>query len=287
VSPAWWDDLWLNEGFAKWMEFIETNRIHPEWDLFEQFIAQRWLAVMQDDAVSFSHPVNMQITRNDQLTSIFDTITYSKGSSILRMMGNFMSNGTFDEGITLYLRRHLYSTAKQTNLWQALSEQMSLDDNKLPNNTSLDMIMSTWTDQMGYPYVQVTRDYVTGSITVTQHQFLFDSEAQPAKSPHNYLWYIPLKFKSLSTLSSSITWLNQEQMNMTTGINVQSNGWLLANPDLLGFFRTNYDTRNWNMIIEQLKTDHEQLTVIERAGLVDDAFNLARASKNRSAIESI
>jgi aminopeptidase N len=279
--------LWLNEGFAKWMEFIETNRIHPEWDLFEQFIAQRWLAVMQDDAVSFSHPVNMQITRNDQLTSIFDTITYSKGSSILRMMGNFMSNGTFDEGITLYLRRHLYSTAKQTNLWQALSEQMSLDDNKLPNNTSLDMIMSTWTDQMGYPYVQVTRDYVTGSITVTQHQFLFDSEAQPAKSPHNYLWYIPLKFKSLSTLSSSITWLNQEQMNMTTGINVQSNGWLLANPDLLGFFRTNYDTRNWNMIIEQLKTDHEQLTVIERAGLVDDAFNLARASKNRSAIESI
>jgi aminopeptidase N len=287
VSPAWWDDLWLNEGFAKWMEFIETNRIHPEWDLFEQFIAQRWLAVMQDDAVSFSHPVNMQITRNDQLTSIFDTITYSKGSSILRMMGNFMSNGTFDEGITLYLRRHLYSTAKQTNLWQALSEQMSLDDNKLPNNTSLDMIMSTWTDQMGYPYVQVTRDYVTGSITVTQHQFLFDSEAQPAKSPHNYLWYIPLKFKSLSTLSSSITWLNQEQMNMTTGINVQSNGWLLANPDLLGFFRTNYDTRNWNMIIEQLKTDHEQLTVIERAGLVDDAFNLARTSKNRSTIESI
>ena len=279
--------MWLNEGFARWMESIETNRIHPEWDLFQQFIAQRWFAVMQDDAVSFSHPISMQITRNDQLSSSFDAITYSKGSSLLRMMTNFMSDQTFNKGVTRYLQRHLYSTAKQTDLWQALGEQMSLDNIELPSNTSLNMIMSTWTDQMGYPYVQVTRDYATGGVTVTQHQFLFDSEAQPPKSPHKYLWYVPLKFKSLSALSSSITWLNRAQMNATTGISVQSNEWLLANPDLLGFFRTNYDTRNWKMIIEQLKTDHEKLTVIERAGLVDDACNLARASKNRSTIESI
>ncbi len=69
---------------------------------------------------------------------------------------------------------------------------------------------------------------------------------------------------------------------MTIDINAKSNEWLLANPNLLGFFRTNYDAQNWKMIIEQLKTDHEKLTVIERAGLVDDAFNLARASKNFS-----
>jgi len=71
-------------------------------------------------------------------------------------------------------------------------------------------------------------------------------------------------------------------MNVTIGIDVKSNEWLLANPNLLGFFRTNYDAQNWKMIIEQLKADHEKLTVIERAGLVDDAFNLARASKNLS-----
>jgi aminopeptidase N len=272
--------LWLNEGFAKWMEFIGTNKVHPEWDLYQQFIAQRWLAVMQDDAVSFSHPVNMQLTRNDQLTSIFDTITYSKGSSLLRMMSNFMSDETFNKGVTRYLERHLYSTAQQTDLWRALDEQMSADNIQLPSNTSLDTIMSTWTNQMGYPYVQVIRDYTTGSVIVTQHQFLFDSEAQPPQSPHKYLWYIPLQFKSSSTLSSNIVWFNRPQMNVTIGINVKSNEWLLANPNLLGFFRTNYDARNWKMIIEQLKVDHEKLTVIERAGLVDDAFNLARASKN-------
>ncbi|CAF4526114.1 unnamed protein product, partial [Rotaria sp. Silwood2] len=260
------------------MEFVGTNKINPEWDLYQQFIAQRWLTVMQDDAVSLSHPVNMQITRNEQLASIFDAITYSKGSSLLRMMSNFMSNNTFNKGITTYLERHLYSIAKQTNLWQALGEQMFVDNIELPSNTSLDMIMSTWTDQMGYPYVQITRDYMTGCVTVTQHQFLFDSEAKPPKSPYQYLWYIPLQFKSSSTSSTSILWFNRRQMNMTTGTNVQSNEWLLANPDLLGFFRTNYDAQNWKMIIAQLKADHEKFTVIERAGLVDDAFNLARAN---------
>ncbi|CAF1127592.1 unnamed protein product [Rotaria sordida] len=274
VSPVWWDDLWLKEGFAIWMQFVGTNKVHSEWNSYQQLIIQRWLAVMQNDALSFSHPVNMQLTRNDQLTSIFDSITYSKGSSLLRMMNNFMSDKTFNKGITKYLQRHLYSTAKQTDLWQALNEQMSVDNIQLPSNTTLEMIMSTWTNQMGYPYVQVIRDYTTRRITVTQHQFLFDSEAQPSPSPHKYLWYIPLQFK----FSSNIIWFNRPQMNITMDINVQSNEWLLANPNLLGFFRTNYDERNWKMIIEQLNIDHEKFTVIERAGLVDDAFNLARTN---------
>ncbi len=258
------------------MEFVGTNKVHPEWDLYQQFIIQRWLAVMQNDAVSFSHPVNMQLTRNDRLISIFDPITYSKGSSLLRMMSNFMSEKTFNKGITKYLQRHLYSTAKQTDLWQALGEQMSEDSIQLPSNTTLEMIMSTWTNQMGYPYVQVMRNYTNGGVRVTQHQFLFDSEAQPPPSRYKYLWYIPLQFK----FSKNIIWFNRPHMNITMDINVQSNEWLLANPNLLGFFRTNYDERNWKMIIEQLNIDHQKFTVIERAGLIDDAFNSARTSKH-------
>ncbi|CAF1627157.1 unnamed protein product, partial [Adineta ricciae] len=278
VSPAWWNDLWLNEGFAKWMEFVGTNKIHPEWDLFQQFIIQRWLAVMQDDSISFSHPVNMKLTRNEELTGIFDTITYSKGSSLLRMMSNFMSDATFNKGVTRYLRHHLYSTATQTNLWQALGEQMSEDNIQLPNNTTLDTIMNTWTNQLGYPYVDVTCDYTTGRVTVKQHQFLFDPKAQPPQSPYKYLWYIPLQFKSASASVSDLTWFHQERMNVTLNISVQANQWILANPNLLGFFRTNYDRQNWMLIREQLKSNHKSFTVIERAGLIDDAFNLARAN---------
>jgi hypothetical protein len=259
------------------MEFVYTDKIHPEWDLYEQFIAQRWLAVMQNDAISFSHPVNMKITHNDQLTSIFDAITYSKGSSLLRMMRNFMGNKTFNRGISKYLSRHLYSTATQKDLWKVLNEQMSEDKIKLPSNTSLDDIMSTWTDQMGYPYVEIIRDYDKKIIKISQQQFLFDSEAEPPKSSYNYIWSIPLKIKSSSSLLTDIIWFSKRQMNMT--INIQSNEWILVNPDLLGFFRTNYDRENWKKIIQQFKIDHQKFSIVERAGLIDDALNLARPSK--------
>ncbi|CAF1400989.1 unnamed protein product [Adineta ricciae] len=276
VSPAWWDDLWLNEGFAKWMEFVYTDKIYPEWNLHEQYIAQRWLAVMQNDAISFSHPVNMRIHHNNQLTGIFDAITYSKGSSILRMMRNFMGNETFNRGISKYLSKHLYSTARQNDLWEALGEQMLQDRIELPKNTSLAKIMSTWTDQMGYPYVEIIRDYERKVLKITQKQFLFDSEAQPLKSPHNYLWSIPLKMRSLRTSSQNIIWFSEKQI--TIPMDIQWNEWILMNPDLLGFFRTNYDRENWMKLIQQLKSDHHKFSIVERAGLVDDALNLARAN---------
>jgi aminopeptidase N len=260
------------------MEFVYTDKVHPEWDLYQQFISQRWLAVMQNDAISFSHPVNMKITHNDQLTSIFDAITYSKGSSLLRMMRNFMGNQTFNRGISKYLSQHLYSTATQKDLWRILNEQMSEDKIKLPLNISLDDIMSTWTDQMGYPYVEIIRDYDKQIIKISQQQFLFDSESEPPKSPYNYIWSIPLKIKTSSLLLTDIIWFSKTQMNMT--INIQSNEWILVNPDLLGFFRTNYDKENWKKIIQQFKIDHQKFSIVERAGLIDDALNLARPSKS-------
>ncbi len=279
VSPAWWDDVWLNEGFAKWMEFVYTDKIYPEWDLYQQFIAQRWLAVMQHDAISFSHPINMKIMHNDQLTGIFDAITYSKGSSLLRMMKNFMGNNTFNRGISKYLSQHSYSIATQKDLWKILGEQMSEDKIFLPMNTSLDDIMSTWTDQMGYPYVEIIRDYDQKTLKISQQQFLFDTEAQPSKSPYNYKWSIPLKIKSLSTLPTDIIWFSEKEFTMPTDI--KSDDWILGNPDLLGFFRTNYDRENWKKIIQQLKSDKQKFSIVERAGLIDDAFNLARPSKNK------
>jgi aminopeptidase N len=261
------------------MEFVYTDKIHPEWDLYEQFIAQRWLAVMQNDAISFSHPVNMKITHNDQLTSIFDPITYSKGSSLLRMMRNVMGNETFNRGISKYLSQHSFSIATQKDLWRILDKQMSEDKIKLPLNKNLDDIMSTWTDQMGYPYIEIIRDYDQQIIKISQQQFLFDSEAKPPKSPYNYLWSIPLKIKSSSSLSTDIIWFSKNQMNLT--LNIRSNEWILANPDLLGFFRTNYDRENWRKIIRQFKTDHQKFSIVERAGLIDDAINLARPSKSQ------
>ncbi|CAF4665184.1 unnamed protein product [Rotaria sp. Silwood1] len=113
VTPSWWKDFWLNKAFAEWMAYIATNKIHPDWNLYEQYIAQQWLLIMQDDAISFSHPISMQITQDKQIISIFDLIIYSKGSSLVRMMLHIMSENTFNRGISKYLRNHLYSTVEK------------------------------------------------------------------------------------------------------------------------------------------------------------------------------
>ncbi|CAF1142273.1 unnamed protein product [Rotaria sordida] len=262
VTHSWWNDVWLNEGFAEWMAFVGTNKVHPDWNSYEQHIAQEWFPIMQNDAISFSLPITRQITHDEQLNNIYNSLVYLKGSSLVRMMQNFIIEDTFNR--------------EKIDLWQILNEQMIIDNILLPRNISLGDIMNTWTDQMGYPYIEVIRDYSTNIISISQHQFLFDVEAQPPNSPYNYQWYIPFQFKSLSSSSSSITWFNEKQINIIIDANIQSNEWILANPNLLGFFRTNYDIRNWQMIIEQLKNDHKNFTIIERAGLVDDLFNLAR-----------
>ena len=261
------------------MEFSGADQIHPEWGLYDQHLAQRWLPIMQNDANSFSHPLSMNTTHGDLLIGAFDTVAYAKGSSVVRMMRNFMTEQTFNRGVTRYLARHLYSTVKPTDLWKAFDEQMIEDNIVLSNNTTLEDIMATWIHQMGYPCLQVTRDYQTNTVLVTQDQFLFDSQAQTPKSPYDYRWYIPLKFRSLSSSSSNTTWFNQRQINLTTSEHLQPNEWLLANPNLFGFFRTNYDARNWQLIIKQLRNGHENFTIAERIGLVDDVFNLARTSE--------
>lgn len=261
------------------MGYVGTNKVHADWYLYEQYISQQWLRIMQNDAISFSHPISIPIERDEQIIGIFDSITYSKGSSLVRMMYQCMTENTLNRGVSKYLKSHLYSTVEKTDLWNSLNEQMIEDNISLPRNTSISDIMSTWIDQMGYPYVQVTRDYLTNTISVMQHQFLFDSKAQPPKSPYNYRWYIPFQFKSLSESSlSNIVWFNEEKINLTIDSSIQLNDWILANPNLLGFFRTNYDQQNWQMIIQQLKTNHSIFSTVERAGLIDDLFNLARAS---------
>ncbi|CAF3718849.1 unnamed protein product [Rotaria sp. Silwood1] len=278
VTPSWWDDIWLNEGFAAWMEHVAINKIYPDWNIYEEHLIHAWFLIMQDDSMSFSHPVSLQITHDKQLMNIYDSIIYLKGSSLVRMIQYFLTEDIFNQGISNYLKNHLYSTVKTIDLWQILNEQIIANNILVPRNISLNDIMNTWTNQMGYPYIQVIRNYSTNIISITQHQFLFDVEAQPSKSPYNYQWYIPFQFKSLSLSSSNIIWFNEKQINITISSNIQSNEWILVNPNLLSFFRTNYDIRNWQMIIEQLKNDHENFTIVERAGLIDDLFTLARAN---------
>ena len=103
VTPSWWTDLWLNEGFASYMQFLGVEAVQPELKYLEQFVTYALQDVFQLDALETSHPISIPVGHPDELASIFDKISYRKGASIIRMMDHFLSTETFRHGLSKYL----------------------------------------------------------------------------------------------------------------------------------------------------------------------------------------
>ena len=148
VTLAWWDDLWLNEGFASYMEYKGVAQYHQNWDMESQFLTNDLHSVMNLDATINSHPIVQAVDHPDQITEIFDSISYSKGASVLRMLENFMSPDKFRIGIKRFLSKFTYQNAVTSDLWETLS--------MVSNSLNISKIMDTWTRQMGYPLVTVS-----------------------------------------------------------------------------------------------------------------------------------
>jgi aminopeptidase N len=105
VSPSWWTDLWLNEGFASYVEYIGVEAVEPEMKMMDQFIISENQAVMQLDALESSHKISIPVKNPNEIAEIFDSISYKKGAAIIRMMEHFLTKNTFRRGLTSYLSK--------------------------------------------------------------------------------------------------------------------------------------------------------------------------------------
>ena len=106
VTLLWWDDLWLNEGFASYMEYKGVANYHPDWEMEAQFLSLDLHPVMDLDAQLNSHPIVQEVNDTNQITELFDKISYSKGASVIRMLENFMGAEEFRAGIHKFLESH-------------------------------------------------------------------------------------------------------------------------------------------------------------------------------------
>ncbi|GLG93863.1 Aminopeptidase, partial [Gryllus bimaculatus] len=166
VTPSWWTDLWLNEGFASYVEYLGVNAVEPTWKILEQFVSYDLQNVFALDALESSHPISIAVGHPDEINEIFDRISYGKGASIIRMMDHFLTTDVFKKGLHNYLKKWSYDSSTQNDLWQALTEQAHADG-VLAADVTVKRIMDTWTLQTGFPVVTVTRDYDAGGATVT------------------------------------------------------------------------------------------------------------------------
>lgn len=147
VTMEWWTHLWLNEGYASFVEFLCVNYLFPEYDIWTQFVNDSYIKALELDSLKNSHPIEVPVGNPSEIDEIFDDISYNKGASVIRMLHHYIGDKDFRKGMHLYLTRHQYKNTFTEDLWAALEEA-----SKKPVGD----VMSTWTKQMGFPVVKVT-----------------------------------------------------------------------------------------------------------------------------------
>ncbi|GAB5359892.1 hypothetical protein AAMO2058_000581100 [Amorphochlora amoebiformis] len=301
VTMDWWDDLWLNEGFASYVEDLGTQKFDPSMCVVEQFASSKLTTALSLDALASTHPIATTVTDPNEINSIFDAISYHKGSSVIRMLEGFLGEKIFHKGLSAYLNTHAYGNAQTKDLWKAWSEA---GDGKIDVET----IMNSWTKQEGFPLVTITVNANRTGYTASQSRFFASPSAKLTaaekikeleKDPENNItgnpiWHIPLTIVTQPKRRGLAGWIknshisgqggypDMEMVWMTGGGALveweKPVGWVKANVDQVGVYRVTYDDETWGLLAAQLRKNHRVLTPTDRAGLIGDAFALARAS---------
>lgn len=265
VTMDFWEGLWLNEGFATWMSWYSSDSFYPEWKVWQGYVTDDLQSALALDSLRSSHPIEVPIKRADEINQIFDAISYSKGSCVLRMISKYLGEETFLEGIRRYLKKHAYGNTKTEDLWAALSDASGKDVRKT---------MEIWTKNVGYPVVTVTEDAKNSSIHVKQNRFLRTHDVKPEED--KTLYPVTLALRTDKGVDEEITLTDRERE-----IKLPSLDFFKLNADHSGIYRTYYSPERLTKLGEQAKAG--KLSVEDRAGMVGDAGALASSGYSPSS----
>ncbi|XP_004703531.1 leucyl-cystinyl aminopeptidase isoform X1 [Echinops telfairi] len=270
VTMQWWNDLWLNEGFATFMEYFSLGKIFKELSSYEDFLDARF-KTMKKDSLNSSHPISSSSVQSSaQIEEMFDSLSYFKGASLLLMLKTFLGEDVFQHVVILYLHNHSFASIQSDDLWDSFNEV---------TNPALDVkkMMKTWTLQKGVPLVTVQRTK-TG-VLVQQESFFPNMNPEMQPSGASYLWHIPLSYiieRKNDSQSQSVMLLDKKSdaINLTEEVE-----WVKFNVDMSGYYIVNYGAENWDALIKQLKTNPYVLSDRDRASLINNIFELAGIGK--------
>lgn len=258
VTMAWWDDLWLNEGFASWMESRTTTRLHPEWNWELRAVGTREGA-MERDALATTHPVVQRIATVEQASQAFDSITYSKGESVIRMLENYVGEEAWRAGVRSYMAKHAYGNTVSDDLWREIEKAA---------RKPVTAIAHDFTLQPGVPLIRVA-DVVckNGSTTIqlTQGEFSKDQENKKPLS-----WRVPVIAHTVGGTAVR-TVVSGGKASMT----LPGCGAVLVNAGQSGYYRTLYAPAAFSA----LAGDFARLPAIDQLGLLADSWSLGLAGQ--------
>jgi aminopeptidase N len=263
VTMAWWDDLWLNEGFASWMESRMTERLHPEWNTALNAVGVREQA-MERDSVATTHPVVQHVETVEQASQAFDDITYLKGESVIRMVENYVGEQAWRNGVRAYMREHAYKNTVSGDLWRQIERAAGKPVTAIAHDFTL---------QPGVPLIRVDSAACVGSSTrveLTQAEF---SRDQPNKKPLR--WRVPVTLQAAGSSHKVRTLV----ANGKASVSVPGCGAVIVNAGQSGYYRTLYAPKHFSA----LSAGFAGMAPIDQMGLLADSWSLGVAGLQPSS----
>ena len=257
VTMAWWDDLWLNEGFASWMASRTTEHFHPDWGADLDHVGARD-AAFGVDAFATTHPIVQSVRTVEQANQAFDTITYSKGEAVISMLEGFAGTAVWQKGIQAYIVKHQYSNTRTDDLWNTV---------ETTGAPGLTRIAHDFTLQPGIPLLRVGPTVCSGGMSRVNLQQ--DQYSEDRKDKLTALaWKVPVRALTLGgNVMSAVT------DGPTTSVSVPGCGPLLLNAGQTGYYRTLYQP----VQIAALTKAYANLGAVDQYGLLTDNLALSQA----------
>lgn len=272
VTMRWWNDLWLNESFATMMEYVCTDALFPDWNIWMNFSTGEVIAALRRDSIEGVQPVRVEVSHPDEIETLFDhAIVYAKGARLLRMLQHFVGPDNFRTGLKHYFKQNAYGNTEGNDLWSAIAEASDKD---------IVSLMHTWIDQPGYPVLHVRRTD-DDMLEISQEQFFVGPH-----QPSNRVWMIPMNSSSddvpelLSSNETTVKLSNKKPVHF----NLDDSAHFITHYDektLLGFLS---DISLGKLeVAERLQILHES-TLLARGGIISTAslIDILKAYKHET-----
>lgn len=259
VTMEWWTHLWLNEGFASFIEYLAIDHIFPTWDIWTQFAGNEMGIAFKLDALQNTHPIEIAVGHPAEISEIFDKVSYAKGASVLRMLYAYLGPNDFRKGLQHYLKTHAYENAETEDLWESL-EKIS----KKP----VRKVMENWTSKAGHPVITVSEH--KAKLKLEQSRF-FSSPISKKKSNDRIVWSIPLRVHKRKILIDEKFALIDKPKDFAK-----------LNTGEASFVRIDYPKAYLKHLEEKVK--NKELEAVDRLGLIRDTFGIAQSGGSPTSL---
>ena len=262
VTMKWWDDIWLNEGFATWMSSKPIQAWKPEWNFNLDDVSNTG-GTLNTDSLANTRPIHQAAETPAQIQELFDGIAYGKAAAVLRMLEAYLGEQTFQAGVNAYIQKHQYANATEADFWDAQTKT-----SKKP----VDQIMPTFVKQAGVPIIDVKSQCSGASTTVSVEQRRYFYDRVKFEAANDQLWKVPLCMKS-STGAEKCELLAKKEATFTLP---GCSTWVLANAGATGYYRAGYQPD----AVRALANDAEsKLSPAERIALQTDIWASVRVGR--------